>query len=192
MGAKIAVLAGSIRKGSFNGRLAALGAERLRAHGADVTEIDLRDYDLPIYCQDTEAEAFPAAALALKDVLRAQHGLLVATPEHNGSISSLLKNAIDWASRPTDGETAVALSAYRGKVAAIMSVSIGPFGGLRALIQLRQTLGTVQLLLLPEQVAVPFADRAFDADGRLVEPLPATLLDQMAQRLVRTAEALRG
>ena len=186
---KIAVLAGSLRTGSYNRTLASLAATQLGVHGAEVTRVDLADYDLSIYRHEIEEGAFPPAALALKRVFQAQDALMIVSPEYNGSIPPLLKNAIDWASRPTDGEALTALSAYRGKAAAIAAASISPLGGLRALTHLRQILTTVQMLVIPEQVMVPLAGSAFDADGSLGEALPAMLLDLLAKRLVAVAAA---
>ena len=186
----IAVLAGSTREGSFNRALAAAAARALEAQGAHVTVIDLADYDLPLYSAALEANAFPPDARRLKQVLAAQAGLLVVTPEYNGSIPPLLKNAIDWASRPTDGEAMLALSAYRGKAAAVMSASLSPFGGLRAVTHLRQILSTVQMLVIPEQVQLPAAHMAFAEDGTLKDAMAASLVDLTAASLVRVAAAL--
>src|SRR5690606_18551372 len=137
--------------GSFNRALARLAAARLAAHGAEVVEVDLATFDLPLYSAALEAEAFPPDALRLKQLFAAQDGLLFVSPEYNGSVPPLLKNAIDWASRPTGDEGLVALTAYRGKATAVMAASISPFGGLRALAHLRQILSTVQTLVIPEQ-----------------------------------------
>jgi NAD(P)H-dependent FMN reductase len=190
MTCRIAVLAGSVREGSYNRLLADLAAARLSAHGAHVTAVDLANYELPIYRHEIEAAGIPGAALALKRLFQDQDALFVTTPEYNGSISPLLKNALDWASRPTDAEVLTALSAYRGKAAAIASASISPFGGLRALAHLRQILGTVQMLVIPEQVMVPHALTAFDTDGTLKDTLPEALLDAQAKRLVEVASAV--
>jgi NAD(P)H-dependent FMN reductase len=188
----IAVIAGSTRAGSFNRALARLAAARLAAHGADVVEVDLATFDLPLYSAALEAEAFPPDALRLKQLFAAQDGLLFVSPEYNGSVPPLLKNAIDWASRPTGDEGLVALTAYRGKAMAVMAASISPFGGLRALAHLRQILSTVQTLVIPEQVLVPNAHAAFDAEGALKDALPASLVDMTAARLVAVAAALAG
>ncbi|MGB7411373.1 MAG: NAD(P)H-dependent oxidoreductase [Sphingopyxis granuli] len=188
----IAVIAGSTRAGSFNRALARLAAARLAAHGAEVVEVDLATFDLPLYSAALEAEAFPPDALRLKQLFAAQDGLLFVSPEYNGSVPPLLKNAIDWASRPTGDEGLVALTAYRGKATAVMAASISPFGGLRALAHLRQILSTVQTLVIPEQVLVPNAHSAFDADGALKDALPASLVDMTAARLVAVAGALAG
>jgi len=187
---KIAVIVGSTRDGSFNRALGALAAVQLAAHGAEVTIVDLAALDLPIYTAALEADAFPADALVLKKILAAQDGLLIVSPEYNGSIPALLKNAIDWASRPADGEGPLALTAFRGKAAAIMGASVSPFGGIRALAHLRQILGTIQMLVIPDQVLVPNAHAAFDEAGQLKEALPASLVDMTAARLVAVAKAL--
>ena len=188
--AKIAVVVGSAREGSFNRALGRLAIRALEAQGAEVTDVDLSTFDLPLYSAAIEAQAFPADAQRLKDVFAAQDGLLFVSPEYNGSLTPLLKNAIDWASRPTGGEGLVALSAYRGKAAAIMSASISPFGGLRGLMHLRQILSTIQMLVIPEQVLVPNAHAAFAEDGSLKEPLPASLVEMTAGRLITVAKAL--
>lgn len=184
------MVAGSTRNGSYNIMLAKAASKRLEAHGAVVTWIDLASYDLPLYSATIEAERFPVDAHRLKDLLVKQDGLLFTSPEYNGSVSPLLKNAIDWASRPTGEEGMVALTAYRGKAAAIMSASLSPFGGLRGLMHLRQILTTVQMLVVPDQVVLPNAHLAFDEEGNLTDALPASLLDLTAARLVKVAGAL--
>lgn len=188
--AKIAVIVGSDRAGSYNQALAKLAVARLKEHGATVTEIDIAALDLPIYSDALEQNAFPPNALALKQQLQAQDGMLIVSPEYNGSVPALLKNALDWASRPTGDESLIALSAFRGKAAAIMSASVSPFGGLRALIHLRQILTTIQLLVIPEQVLIPFAHAAFEEDGSLKDALPASLVDMAMARLVKVSSAI--
>lgn len=187
---KIAVVVGSTREGSFNRSLGRLAIRALEAQGAEVTDVDLASYDLPLYSAAIESGAFPADAERLKRVFAAQDGLLFVSPEYNGSVPPLLKNAIDWASRPTGDEGLVALVAYRGKAAAIMSASVSPFGGLRGLIHLRQILSTVQTLVIPEQVLIPNAHAAFDESGALKDALPASLVDMTAMRLAKVAAAL--
>ena len=186
----IAVIVGSTREGSFNRALGELAAASLEAQGARVTRVDLAAFDLPLYSAALEANAFPAGAVKLKDVFATQDGLVFVSPEYNGSLSPLLKNAIDWASRPTGDEGLVALTAYRGKAAAIMSASVSPFGGLRGLMHLRQILSTIQMIVIPEQVVVPNAHAAFAEDGSLKETLPASLVDMTAGRLIAVAKAL--
>lgn len=188
----IAVIVGSTREGSFNRALGELAAVSLEAQGASVARVDLADFDLPLYSAALEANAFPADALKLKALFAAQDGLLFVSPEYNGSLPPLLKNAIDWASRPTGDESLIALTAYRGKAAAIMSASLSPFGGLRGLMHLRQILSTIQMLVIPEQVVVPGAHAAFAEDGSLKEALPASLVEMTTGRLIAVAKALAG
>src|SRR5438552_11682893 len=136
---KILTFAGSIRHGSLHRNLAIEAAEALRAAGAEATFADLADYPMPLYDGDIEAaQGLPPAAKAFKELLRQHDALAIASPEYNGSFTALLKNAIDWISRPEAGEPALAV--FRGKLAAIMSASPGPGGGRRSLRQLRELL----------------------------------------------------
>jgi len=162
MTVRLLAFAGSTRAGSLNQALLDLAVAEARRQGAEVTSIRLKDFDLPLYDGDLEASDFPAKARELKALFRAHHGVLIASPEYNGSVSGVLKNAIDWATRPTDGEGLVALSAFRGKVAGLMGASLSPFGGLRGVTHLRQILGTIQAVVATEQVLVPAAHTAFD------------------------------
>lgn len=189
MKAKLLAFAGSTRAGSFNQRLVDIAAQHAREAGAEVTEIRLKDFALPLYDEDLEANGFPPKAAALRALFIAHDGFLIASPEYNGGVTGVLKNAIDWASRPNPGEPMTALAAFRGKVAGIMSASISPFGGLRGLIQLRQILGTIQTIVATENILVPFASKAFEGPA-LVDPMPAQLLPVMTRRVVQLAMAL--
>ena len=126
-----------------------------------------------------------------KQLLIDHDGLLIASPEYNGSVSAALKNAIDWASR-SDSKDETPLAAFRGKVASIMAASPGGLGGLRGLVHLRSILSNIQVLVLPQQLAVGQAHEAFDADGQLVNETFARNLESMAQGLVRTTDSLRS
>lgn len=190
MAVRLLAFSGSTRAGSLNQTLIDLAVAEARARGAEVTEIRLKDFNLPLYDGDLEASAFPQGARDLKALFRSHHGFLIASPEYNGGVSGVLKNAIDWVSRPTDGENLVALSGFRGKVAGLMAASISPFGGLRGISHLRQILSTIQVTVATEQVLVPFAQSAFDEDRRLKEALPAQLLGGLAARVIDLAERL--
>lgn len=187
---KLLVLAGSPREGSFNQRLADTAATMAQAQGAEVTAIRIDSFGLPMYTPHLEATAFPEGARRLKSLFAQHHGVLMAAPEYNGSIPAYLKNAIDWVSRPTDGEGPLGLSAFRGKVAGLMSASPGPFGGLRSLAHLRQILSTVQMLVVPEQATVPFADRAFN-EAELIDPVAKQVLPVLVKRVIDVAGAIR-
>lgn len=181
---KILAFAGSTRTDSYNKQLVRVAAAAARAAGAEVTLLDLRDLPLPLFDGDFETEhGLPDNAKKLKALLRDHDGFLIASPEYNSSLTAVLKNALDWASRSeTDDEPA--LAAYRGKTAALLSASPGALGGLRGLVHLRSILGNIGVIVLPDQVALPKAHEAFDAAGQLKEPRPAKQVTALAQTLV--------
>lgn len=165
---KILAFSGSARKESFNQKLVQIAARGAEQAGAEVTLINLGDYSMPLFNQDLEAaEGMPKPARAFKELLIAHDGFLIASPEHNSAFSSLLKNAIDWASRREDDEAP--LLAFRGKTAVLMAASPGGLGGLRGLVFLRMLLANIGIIVLPDQQAVPNADKAFKADGSLID-----------------------
>ena len=189
---KILVFAGSIRSGSHNARLAALAAKELALAGAEVTRISLEDYPLPLYDGDDEQKnGAPAHAQSLKSMMAAHHGVFIASPEYNASITPLLKNMIDWISVVREaGEPN--LAAYQDRVFALGGASPGRSGAMQSLIALRQVLAVgCRALVLPEQVTVPFADGAFDEMDQLKDPRLATQLKTVARRLVDFARMLR-
>ena len=165
---KILAFAGSTRKASYNKKLVRVAASGAEAAGAEVTVIDLKDYPLPLFDEDLESEQGPPEnAIEIKRLLVEHEGFLIASPEYNSSIAAVLKNTIDWASRPAEGEPP--LVAFKGKAAAIMSASPGALGGLRGLVHIRSILGNIGVLVLPDQVAVPKAFEAFDDQGNLTD-----------------------
>jgi chromate reductase, NAD(P)H dehydrogenase (quinone) len=185
---KILVFAGSVRTGSFNGRLAALAAKELALLAADVTRISLADYPLPLYDGDAEAASgAPENAAKLKRQFTAHHGIFIASPEYNASITPLLKNALDWVSRVREaGEPSRA--AYRDRVFAIAAASNGTHGGYRSLIALRHVLELgCGALVLPDQVAIRNAATAFDEAENLCDAGEAERLRSMLARLIDVA-----
>lgn len=188
---KILVFAGSIRSGSFNARLAALAAKELALHGADVTRISLEDYPLPLYDGDDEQNSgVPVNAGNLKAMLAAHHGVFIASPEYNASITPLLKNAIDWISRAHErGEPPLAV--FKHRVFALGGASDQPFGALRSLMALRQILELgCRALVLPEQVTVFQASEAFDEMDNLKDDNTAAMLKLVARRLTEAAQEI--
>lgn len=187
--AKILVFAGSVRRESFNRRMAHLAAAAVRAAGGEATELELRDYPLPLFDQDEEAAGgMPENAAKLKKLFAEHGGLLIASPEYNSSITPLLKNTLDWVSRGTSGGTD--LSGYQGKVAGLVSASPGLLGGARALVSVRSMLGNIGVLVLPEQLSVSKAGEAFEADGSLKDAKQKATLEKIAKRLVETVGKL--
>jgi chromate reductase, NAD(P)H dehydrogenase (quinone) len=189
--ARILALAGSTRRDSFNKKLVRIAAGGAQAAGADVRVIDLRDFPLPLFDEDLEREQGPPEhARRLKALLVESDGLLIASPEYNSSISAVLKNAIDWASRPAPGEPP--LVAFRGKVATLLSASPGAFGGLRGLVHLRSILGNIGVIVLPDQVAVPRAHEAFAEDGRLHDPKQQGAVEGLGRALAEFVAKLKA
>ncbi len=179
---KILAFAGSTREASYNKKLVKIAAEGAKAAGAEVTYVDLRDLPMPIYDEDLEAkEGLPENARKFKELLKEHQGLLIASPEYNSSITAVLKNAIDWASRPEAGEPM--LAAFTGKVAAIMSASPGGLGGLRGLIHVRSILSSINVLVLPDQKAISSAFQAFDEEGKLKDPKQQESVEQLGSKL---------
>jgi len=123
---RIVAFAGSTREHSFNKRLVAIAAKGAEETGADVTLIDLRDYPMPLFDEDLEAkEGKNKHAHAFKKLLVNCDGILISSPEYNGSLSAVLKNSIDWATRADEGDVPGSLPAFRGKVVSLMSASPG-------------------------------------------------------------------
>jgi NAD(P)H-dependent FMN reductase len=189
---RLLVFAGSAREGSLSRRLAAAAARSAESAGAEVTLAELRDHPMPLYDGDLEAgSGMPEAAFRFRGLMVAHDGFLIASPEYNSSLTPLLKNALDWASRkhPTDTSP---VPAFRGKVAGIMGSSPGRLGGIRALAHLRQVLATLGALVAPEQPALPLGDASFAADGSLAEPSQRAMVDALAATVTRLAAATRG
>jgi NAD(P)H-dependent FMN reductase len=157
---KILAIAGSVRQASFNRKLLQIAASGATRVGAHVTFLDLKEYPIPIYDGDIEShEGIPENVLKMRALMQAHHGLLIASPEYNGSIAPLLKNMIDWTSRSTNGNGGLEL--YANKFAVLMSTSPSTYGGLKGLSHLREVLSTVGVLVLPEQLALGKAHEVF-------------------------------
>ncbi len=191
MKVKILAFAGSTRKDSYNKKLVKIAAKAAEEAGAEVTFIDLKDYPLPLYDEDDEeASGLPEVALQLKKIFNEHHGLLIASPEYNSSISGTLKNTIDWVSRKAI-ENEANLQCFKGKVAVIMSASPGGLGGIRGLVHLRSILENINVIVLPTQVTLPLAYEAFNDDGTLKDPAKqkatavlGTALQKMLAKLI--------
>lgn len=185
----ILAFSGSARKDSLNQRLIENAARAAENAGANVRIINLRDFPMPIMNQDLEREqGQPENATRLKTLFVEHDGFLLASPEHNGSISTLLKNAIDWVSRKVGDEPP--LVAYKGKTAAILSASPGRLGGLRGLVHVRSILSNLGVLVLPEQLAVGSAMSAFDENDKLVNDGDIARVKDITARLVDISSRL--
>ena len=171
---RILAFAGSTRKESYNRKLLALVADAATKAGAEVTLVDLADYAMPIYNGDLEAASgVPENAEKLKTLLRQSDLLLIATPEYNGFFPALLKNTIDWMTRPVGEDKNCA--AFQGKHGAIVSASPSGYGGTRAQGHLRTLLTNIGVQVREETVSVPSAFKVFDGgaspDAALLEEI---------------------
>jgi NAD(P)H-dependent FMN reductase len=175
---KILAVSGSTRRASFNTKLLNIVAASASKAGAEVTMVDLRDLPMPFYDGDLEAaEGVPANALKLRAMIAAHQGLLIVSPEYNGSVSAVIKNALDWCSRPTGGQEG--LAPFRGKIACLASASVGIYGGVRGVGHMRIILSKMGVTVLPDEALVTFAGKAFAEDGSLVDPGTQKLVEAL-------------
>lgn len=192
---KVLVFAGSARVNALSKRLARVAARALTDAGAAVTLIDLADYPQPLYNADLEAaDGLPASIVELQRLFATHDALLIATPEYNGSVPPLVKNTLDWCSRTNPADPAASgLAVYANKPAAIVSSSPGALGGLRSLFHLRDMLGYLGMLVLPQQLAVGQGADAFESSGdALKDARQQKALGTLAGALVNAARRLGG
>ncbi len=148
------------------------------------------DFPLPIYDGDWETEhGLPERARALKALIAEHHALLIATPEHNGGYTALLKTALDWASRPIESDP-TGLEVFAGKVAAMVSASPGVLGGMRAQIALQISMNKLGLLVIPNAFALGLAHQAFDEKWLLKDANAEKSVRGLGAALVTTASTL--
>ena len=166
---KLLIFAGSTRQASFNRKLAQAAADQARASGAEVTLLELADFDIPIYNADLEAKGTPPDVMRLKQIMFDHPAWLICSPEYNGSYTALLKNTIDWASSPvkSDPDWKDGFKSFAGKVVGVLSASPGAMGGLRSQSHLVPLLINMQCWIAPKAFALGKAGEAFDADGKL-------------------------
>ncbi len=182
---RILSFSGSSRKDSFNSKLLLLVEQSIRSTEATLTHVNLADFPLPLYNGDLEAnEGLPANGRALKDLFLAHDALLITSPEYNGSITPLLKNTIDWVSRPVKG--APPLECFVGKVAAILAASPAWRGGLRGLMHIRDILGYLGVIVLTDEIVVPAANTQFTPEGSLIDERRLKAVQDIGLKLVTT------
>lgn len=190
---RLLFIAGSARAGSYNKRLAQLGAKIAEANGITSTFADLGDYPLPLYNGDDDATSgAPVNARKLLALMAAHSGIFIASPEYNASISPLLKNSIDWVSRIRDDNNA-GLEVFKTRVFALGATSPGGMGGIRGLVAVRNVLEMgLNALVLPDQVLVARAANAFDEHGHLAAKDAQESFKSSIQKLARAARLLHG
>ena len=188
---KILAFSGSLRQDSYNQRLVEAAAEMARSRGAEVDVVSLRDFDMPLFSEDLEREqGTPEDVTRFKALLKSHDGFIIGCPEYNSSITAALKNAIDWATRPAEGEKP--LECFAGKVAALVAASPGGLGGLRGLDHVREILGNIQVHIVPGMVSVPNIHTALDDANTITDERARNMLDQLTERLCTTVHRLHG
>ena len=187
---KILVIPGSLRTGSLNARLAAVAAHALAKAGAEVTNISLGDFPLPIYDGDLQTRSgVPKNAVNLKRMIGAHHGVLIVTPEYNASVPPLVKNTIDWVTRVQDAHEARG-EVFRWRSFAIAAASQSRLGGSRSLAALRLILSACQAMVIPNQLALSFAGDAYDDMDRLKHPADIEALAALVRQLIDVSQRL--
>ena len=186
---RILIVPGSARSQALSKRLARAGFAAIDRAGGVGTLIDLAQFEMPLYHAELEArDGLPEAVRRLQALIAGHDALLVASPEYNGSMTPLLVNALDWCSRVDPrNPSGSGLAIFADKPAGLLGSSPGALGGLRALFHLRDLLAYLGMMVIPQQLAVPRAHHAFDADGGLEDESQRARLDAVALALVRAA-----
>jgi chromate reductase len=187
---KILVIPGSLRTGSHNARLAAAAAHELALAGVEVTRISLGDFPLPIYDGDLQTKSgVPKHAINLKRMIGAHHGVLIVTPEYNSSVPPLVKNTIDWVSRVQDAHE-IRGQVFRERAFAIAAASENRLGGTRSLAALRLILSACRAMVIPNQLALSFANEAYDDMDRLKHPADIEALKALVRQLIELSQRM--
>jgi len=176
-------IAGSLREGSYN-RAALRAATELVPEGVRLETFDIGG--LPGFSQDDEQQP-PAKVVELKQRIRSADAILLVTPEYNYSVPGVLKNAIDWASRPYGD------SAWSGKPVAIMGASVGTLGTARAQYHLRQMFVFLNMYAVNQpEVMISNAAKRFDEQGNLTDETSRKLIQQLLDELVKWTKRLQA
>jgi chromate reductase len=184
--ARILAFAASSRRESLNRKFLAVAVQVARDALLEVTVADLNELSLPLYNGDLEdAQGLPPNASKLIDLISSHSGLLIASPEYNSMVTPLLKNTLDWCSRADSNP-------FEGKVAAVISASPGPFGGVRSLAMAQTLLLKLGCHVVPGQCCLPQASKAFDAAGKLIEARPLKSVQELVGNLSKTLARMPG
>lgn len=174
---KVLAFAGSTREDSSNKKLVAQAAEYASQTGASVTVIDLRQFPMPLYDGDLEREVgMPENAKRLRQLMMEAQVIFISSPEYNHSISGVLKNALDWASRSEAGGGS--REAFEGKKFVLLSASPGKKGGAKGLVHLREIIKDMRGNILPQEFSLSDSNNAFDQQNKLKNPEIGSALRQ--------------
>lgn len=191
---KLLVFAGSTRQNSWNRKLAKVAAAMARASGAEVTHIELGDFDVPMYNADLEARGTPPDVMKLKQLTYDHPAWIICTPEYNASYPALLKNTIDWISSPVKGDPVWSdgFRSSRGKVVGVLSASPGALGGLRSQSHLAPLLLNLLCWVAPRNYALGRAADAFDANGELTQDVAKKQIQAVIEQTLWAAGRFHG
>ncbi|MEW2490478.1 NAD(P)H-dependent oxidoreductase [Streptomyces sp. NPDC048411] len=180
---RVLVFGAARRAGSTNAQLASLASGLVAEAGAEVDMASMRDFDMPLYDGDVEAaEGLPAGALALCERIKRCDAFVISSPEYNGSVPGLLKNAIDWVSR-------VRPQPFKTRHALLLSASPSLIGGNRGLWALRVPLEHLGTRVYPDMFSLPRAHEGFTEDGRLARPESQERLAEIISGFMRLVQA---
>ncbi len=180
---KVLAFSGSTRDGSFNQALISEAAHIASDMGANVTLINLKDYPMPYYNADMETHSgMPDNAKELRRLMIQSDVIFIASPEYNHSVSAVLKNAIDWASRKEGGGSS--RDAFKGKKILLLSTSPGAGGGVRGLTHLKDIVEDIGGTVVPPPLGFPKAREVFDEQGRMKDPTAKKMLQQAVRQAV--------
>ncbi len=184
-GISILVVCASLRRESWNSRLAALAAGSFRRHGAHVELHGLAEFPMPLYDQDLQDEnGMPASADALHRLVETHDAFVIVSPEYNASMPGAVKNALDWLSRFRP-------QPFNEKHAMLLSASPSMMGGNRGLWALRVPLEHLGSRVYPDMFSLAQAHQAFDTDGRLLDPTLQSRLEQTTGAFSDLVEAAK-
>ncbi|HPF46080.1 MAG: NAD(P)H-dependent oxidoreductase [Alphaproteobacteria bacterium] len=187
---KLLFMAGSAREASLSKKIAKAAYKIALEKGVEAIFIDLRDFPMPIYDGDLEVnEGMPENAAKLKELFAGSDGYFIVTPEYNSFFPPLLKNVIDWMSRPDNRNIG---NPYMDKVAAIAGASPGAMGGIRALPSFNTLLSKLGVHVVPTQVAVGNAASAIDENGNFADERQRAMITASIDQLIKTARALKS
>ena len=191
---KVLVFAGSTRIASHNRKLAREVAAMAQAKGAEVTHLELGDYDVPMYNADLEAKGTPADVMKLKQLFYDHPAWIICTPEYNASYPALVKNTLDWLSSPVNGDPVWSddFRFSRGKVVGVLSASPGALGGLRSQSHLIPLLLNLHCWVAPQTYALGRASSAFDDEGHLLEDSAKKRAQSVVDQVLWAAERLHA
>ncbi|MCH2176833.1 MAG: NAD(P)H-dependent oxidoreductase [Lentisphaeria bacterium] len=181
----IVLIGGSIREGSYNQALLRFVGRHLRLIGHEADEILLREYPMPFMDEDYEREyGLPNHAKVLRHKINMADALIIASPEYNGSFSGVLKNAIDWVSRPGDTDDPPA-AIFKDKKVGFMSASPGGYGGQRGLAQIRYLFEAIHAAPIQEDFSLANAYQFIDGEGNWIDEQPLKEIEQFVKQLLQ-------